>query len=279
MFKFWRYDDSRKQYSGTQEVLESLPSGMYTINLNNWGEPQAQHRDLRTDDLLTFQNGPMIPVLEEIKRFWDSKDKYKRLGVAHKRGVLFHGPHGCGKTAIVSKIIQHTIAHNGLVFDVEDPEHFQDAIPLLRQIEKERPIVSIFEDIEQMADYDEETMLEIMDGSSSLGDNILFIATTNKLDKVPPRIKCRPSRIDTLIEVGLPEPVQRLEYLRFLGIKFEFVPPDGWADITDGFSLAQLKELIIAMVIYDKKLEESVERLKQLNPPAKCREVPDNECP
>lgn len=268
MYKHWSYNPTRETYTGTHEIAEHLPPGLYHIGLNNWGDPQATKENLKDDVLCPFQEGPMKPIVEEIGQFWESGDHYKNLGVTHKRGVLLHGPAGCGKTGIVSVLIRDIIQRKGLAVMVHNVEMFQKAIPLLRQIEDDRKILAIIEDIDAVCQYDEEELLEVMDGSSSLGHGLLFLATTNYLDQIPVRIRCRPSRIDTLIEVPFPDSKLRYEYLKFLcsnGFQKSDEELASWADRTEGFSLATLKELVISVVIYKRTVEESIERLQGLS--------------
>lgn len=265
MFKCWSYNPNRNSYTGTFDTAQNLPSGLYTLEQNNYGEPVAGRRELRPENNIRFRTGPLSRVMFEVDTFWKSADHYNRLGVAHKRGFLFHGPAGCGKTGIISAIIQDTIERNGIAFQIgngDTLDYFPGSLPLLKQIEKDRPVVAIIEDIDTLIQYDEEVLLEIMDGASSVGNGILFVATTNKLNKIPKRIRCRPSRIDTLIHVDYPSWDQRREYLASL-------VPESKAQIlahqTDGFSLAMLKELVLALEVYKKPLSEALETLRELD--------------
>jgi len=45
-------------------------------------------------------------ILSEFKQFLDSKDQYKRLGISWRRGALFVGPPGNGKTHCVKALVK-----------------------------------------------------------------------------------------------------------------------------------------------------------------------------
>jgi ATP-dependent 26S proteasome regulatory subunit len=272
MFKFWSYSPTHNQYVGIHETASTLPPGLYKLSLDMFGAPVAKQLDLRKDVMKTFQNGPLAKVVVEVDKFWANADHYSRLGVSHKRGILLYGPPGCGKTGIISVLIEKTIADKGIAIQIGDSrelEHMKQGISLVRQIETGRPILVIIEDIETLVDYDEETLLEVMDGASSMGNGVLFVATTNYLKKIPARIRCRPSRIDTLIEIGLPTQDQRQEYLTFLfsNTKEEkkLVKQIGeWASDTKGLSLAALKEFVISIQIYGKTPKDAIAVLKEM---------------
>lgn len=257
MFKKWSYSHPGT-YGGIFDTADRLAPGLYETVVDVMGNPVAVHKPLRSDRVLNFANGPLPLVMREIDTFWASKDHYRTLGVSHKRGILMHGPAGCGKTGIVSAVIEDAIRRDGIAFQVADIDKFKKAIPLVRQIEKDRPITVLLEDIEQIVKKSEEVLLEVMDGSSSIGNGTLFVATTNKLGDIPDRVKWRPSRIDTLIEVGCPTEPQRREYL-------EFIDKDAgkWASHTDSFTLAMLKEFVIATRIYGKSPESALSTAKK----------------
>jgi len=268
-FKQWSHNTSRDVYTGTHETVDQLPSGLYHFKTDNWGNPLANRKQQKDERLCEFRNGPAHEIVEEIRRFWSTGEHYKNLGVTHKRGVLLHGPPGCGKTGIVQLVIRDTIERKGVVTFISGVDHFRSCMPLLRQIEPGRPVLGVIEDIERICEYgEEEELLELMDGSTSMGHGILFLATTNNLDEVPKRIRCRPSRIDTLLEIGQPGKPQRQEYLEFVAGQSSFdVPAETlatWASQTEGFSLAALKELLISVVVFQKTSDEAIARIREL---------------
>jgi len=271
MFQHWRYDDSDNRYTGTKTVEQSLPSGLYQLFHSNHGEPMAIKAQLNDEDLYTFSSGNNRNILDEVTSFWDNRDRYKKLGVTHKRGILLHGAPGCGKTAIISLCMKDMLRRDGicLILTPDLVGHLKEALPKLQQVEKERDVLIIMEDLESFRRY-EHALLEIMDGTSSLGNGILYLATTNYLDQIPIRFSHRPSRFDTLLEVGLPSLEERMEYLSFVSQKMfgtnQEEKTHQWAKLTEGFSIAQLKELVISVVIHRHTLKDSLERLSILCP-------------
>lgn len=272
MFNNWSYDPTRQTYVGIFETSQHLPSGFYEIETTTYNEPKAKVLDRPSDTIFFFENGPMQQAIREISDFYAKGDRYRQLGVSHKRGIMLYGPAGCGKTKIVAHAIDEAIKLGGLAIRMDSIYDFSEAIPLLRQIEPGRPILTIMEDLEQFCDRSEEEVLEVMDGASTVGDNMLFLTTTNHINKIPVRLRCRPSRIDTLIEIGLPTEAHRYEYLNYLLTNANANAKETlrvktarqWAHLTPHFSLAQLKELVISVHVYEKDVNESIERLRAL---------------
>jgi SpoVK/Ycf46/Vps4 family AAA+-type ATPase len=272
LFTQWVANEDGTQFMGVGKSIPSVEGGLYRAFLGPRSTPMLSRETLRSDTLYHFEHGPMSKVLLEISRFWESASKYERLGMPHKRGILLYGPPGNGKTAIVRHLMAQTVERGGLAIEVQDLHEFQYVFPKMREIEKGRPTLVLMEDLENYC-HQEKVLLELMDGSTTIGDGVLFLGTTNYLDQIPPRIRCRPSRIDTLIEIGAPCLAQRLEYLQYV-MQHTFKPGVdlGWgidrleslASKTEGFSLAALKEVLISIIVYEVPQEETLERLKAL---------------
>jgi len=142
---------------------------------------------------------------------------------------------------------------------MDNISHFTSVLKVLRQIQPTTPIVAIIEDIDDQISRDEVHFLELFDGASTIGENILFVSTTNKLEDIPERIRCRPSRIDTLIEIGYPVEKQRSEYIDFL-LENVSVPSKIKKDLvkhSENFSLADIKELVISTYVYKKNVADA----------------------
>lgn len=264
-------DDGDQSYTGSPSITyhRQLPGGLYDVRQNIRNDPVMTRVEVKDEQLHVFQYGPMKPVMVEISSFWDRASHFRRLGVVHKRGILLHGPAGCGKTGIIQSVVKDVIEiRQGVAVRITSPQVFREVAPAFRQIESERPLLGIIEDIDAMLPYAEEELLEMLDGSTMLGHGILFLCTTNKLKEIPIRIRCRQSRIDTLLEVPLPDEKQRYEYLRFI-CKGEFHRKPAelmkWAAQSKGLSLASVKELVIATVVFEKPLRETLARLKELS--------------
>ena len=267
----WAYNLTENSFVATPPTISNLPAGYYQVFPDRSNKPCANLIKIKQDPVCYFDNGPFKNVFEEVETFWSSEDKYTKFGMSFKRGIIFHGKPGCGKTGLVHSLIKQHIENDGLVIRYE---HYVDVIsfaPALSSLEKNRRILMVIEDLDGICrdPEDEEDLLSIMDGANSeFSNKILWIATTNNLDKIPHRIRSRPSRFDTCIEIPLPSKEVRLEYINFISSDFkEFFTEEFKEELVEkshGFSLAGLKEVILSVAVYNKTLDDSIEKIKNL---------------
>lgn len=90
-------------------------------------------------------------ITELMHKFFDSEDVYKDLGVPWKRGVIFHGPAGNGKTISI-KALMHSLFEN---YEDSIPSLYVKSAPRTWDIRRifqlaryQAPCLLIFEDID-----------------------------------------------------------------------------------------------------------------------------------
>ena len=245
-------------------IHEQLPSGVYRMEFveRDW---KAHKTNINTDELYAFSNNCTSTILKEVNTFWDKKDLYKQFKIAHKRGILLCGAPGCGKTSIIQLLVKQIVdEQHGLVFTASNQSEFLGLSQMLsttvRQIEKDRPIITIIEDVDQLVATlgGDAPILDFLDGSNSI-ENHLIILTSNNTTSLSEAL-LRPSRIDLIYEIPNPTKEVRREYF----LKKE-VDPEIVTDLvnqTDGFSFAELKEVFIAIKVLGKTVAETIKRIK-----------------
>lgn len=273
-FKY-QYDE---KYNGSTWVKESettfrcsppsqsaLVSGVYMIGFDSRGCKHIKI-DSKYDDIILLPDSESINISDSISKFWNSRAKFEDMGLLWKRGVLLHGKPGTGKTACISLVIRDLIERNGIAFICNEPEDLLTGISLFRTVEPERPLVCIYEDLEEIVmRYGEKGLLTLLDGEYQ-ASNVLHIATTNYVENLPPRLTSRPSRFDMVIEIKLPTLQSRLEFIKYKFGK-HLTPKEikDWAKITEGLSIAHIKELGINTLILEKDFDSTLKILKGMN--------------
>jgi SpoVK/Ycf46/Vps4 family AAA+-type ATPase len=245
-------------------TIETLPPGLYEVKDKYEGEPIYSRVDVKVDDLISFSNSLSDKVLQEIELFYKDAHKFKEMGYLHRRGYLFYGPAGSGKSCALQQILSGVIKRGGIAFFCGIPEFMTSGVRNFREIEPERPVLCIFEDIDAIiSKHGDEDLLALLDGEQQI-DHVLNIGTTNYPEKLDKRIVARPRRFDRIIKINNPEYPIRLEYFKR---KLHMLPPEEierWARATEGLAFSALAEMIISVTCLGIDFKEALNILKEL---------------
>jgi hypothetical protein len=250
------------EFTGIQKTQKTLSPGVYRAKIRN-GEIIVCKTGINVDDLIEFPESVSDKILKEIDDFWNREADFKKYGFLHRRGYLLYGPAGGGKTSLIQQIIKKIIDRKGLVFLCDNPEVLCLALATLREIEPNRNIVCIFEDIDSIIEsHGEDTILSILDGEMQV-DKVLNIASTNFPETLDRRLVGRPRRFDRVLRIGMPnEAVRRLYFSKKLSIENDELAL--WVKKTDDFSFAAMAELVISVKCLGHSLNDAVTTLKGL---------------
>ncbi|MDF0665115.1 MAG: ATP-binding protein [Nitrospira sp.] len=227
---------------------------------------QARHKEKKEIHVV---NGDNIPVTAHswddlvlptqmardirvnVDGFFAGSERYASLGIPHRRGFLFAGPPGCGKTLTLKTLASNTSAKFISVLGTADVDDgmLRYAMDLA---EKYTPAVVLLEDLDRIVQTKEISLshfLNLLDGLKVL-NGVLVIATCNEPDKLDPALIHRPSRFDRVWRFELPKYDQRLVLLRKRGGKFFSDPAlETAARRSDGFSMAYVQEIIVSALL------------------------------
>jgi len=201
---------------------------------------------------------------------------FERLGIEPPKGVLLHGPPGCGKTLIARAVANETDAHFG---HISGPEimhkYYGESEAHLRKIFDEAsvhaPSIIFLDEIDSVAPKREEMggekqlekrvvaqLLALMDGLSSRGQ-VIVIGATNIPNVLDSALR-RPGRFDREIEISIPDKNGRLE---ILDIHTRGMP------LNDDVNLARISEITHGFVGADLEAlcrESAMATLRKLFP-------------
>lgn len=253
-------------YCPVESTDKTLPSVPFTILVHPDGTPSLSPTPIPDNDyIIQMADRVTDEVVADIEKFWTLREVYDRLGVVYKRGVLLYGEPGTGKSTTLNAVMSAMLERFGVVVVLEqsDPADLCTLLKKVRQVEPDRPIVVVMEDLDSViSSYGTRKILSLMDGENQI-DNVCYIATTNYLDELPDTVKNRPSRFDRVFHVGLPSAEARRTYLLAKGIDEADI--FRWIRCTEGFSVAHMKALVIDVQCFGYDLETSARHLRSMN--------------
>jgi transitional endoplasmic reticulum ATPase len=264
-------DRIRISFFGTRsqdfKVVNTVPKGpvVFTtrtrIEIKGKGEAPIKWLKISYEDI-----GGLDKELQKVREMIELPLKYpqvfERLGIEPPKGVLLHGPPGCGKTLIARAVANETSAY---FTHISGPEimgkYYGESESRLRAVFEEAkanaPAIIFIDEIDAIAPKREEMggekqverrvvaqLLALMDGLESRGE-IIVIGATNIPNSLDPALR-RPGRFDREIEIGIPDQKERLEILQIhtRGMPLaEDIDLKKLAQITHGFVGADLEAL------------------------------------
>ena len=202
------------------------------------------------DDDLILDDGVRTLLEQSVVGFYRHQNQLRKLGVELKRGVLFHGPPGTGKTSICLWLADRLPEFTVCFASGEQLLHPRELCRMARYLQ---PAMLVFEDIDLIAAERDRNGLatvlgELMnqiDGCDP-DERVLFVMNTNSLDRLEQAVRDRPGRVDQIVRVGLPDASQRRALLSHFARSADVEP--GAVDLaaaeTDGATPAMLKEVV-----------------------------------
>jgi transitional endoplasmic reticulum ATPase len=241
----------------------SLHNEMWVFDYGYWQKDASLWATMNKSswDNVILDEDMKSDLISNVLRFFDSQDQYTRLRVPWKRGIIFHGPPGNGKTISI-KATMHSL------YDRSPPipslyvkslsgygEYALSAI--FEKARSEAPCYLVFEDLDSLVTSDLRSyFLNEIDGLQE-NDGILIVGSTNHLERLDPGIAKRPSRFDRKFFFPDPSFAQRVQYCEFWRMKlaendeieFPVALVKAIANITDGFSFAYIQEAFVASLL------------------------------
>lgn len=263
----WTTGDNRR-FVPASNTKSSLTPGVYEIQHSPTIGVYFEKIPVKTEGLLRFPQTNSDKVVKEIQTFWDKEDIFCQYKLTYKRGIILWGPPGSGKSCTIQLIMKDVVDREGIVVKFNSPSLFLEGMRIFREIEPKTPAVILMEDIDStLAIYNESEVLNILDGVDQV-EKIVFLATTNYPEQLGARILNRPSRFDKRFKIGHPNPESRMMYFKHLigdeKLKELKIDLKKWVKDTEGFSIAHLKELFVAVVILGDNYSDAIETLSSM---------------
>lgn len=181
---------------------------------DQWGGLRSRKvNGKKFDDIFTSGKEEII---NDVERFIQRKQLHKRLHIPYKRGYLFYGRPGNGKSAIAYALAEK-LKYDIVLLDIADLDN--DTFKRVLDAVDSKAVV-VFEDIDTIFNgretvagkkLDFGTFLNALSGIS-VKEEIITIITTNKLETVDPAL-LRAGRCDMVKEICPPRKIDVEEFL------------------------------------------------------------------
>jgi len=262
-------DTIRANLFGTRSqdftVVGTVPKGAVLVHSNT--KIEIREKGAARGFKVSYEDiGGLEKEMQRVREMIELPLKYpqvfERLGIDPPKGVLLHGPPGCGKTLIARAVANETAAYFTHITGPEVMGKFYgESEARLRAVFEEAkanaPAILFIDEIDAIAPKREEMggekqverrvvaqLLALMDGLESRGE-IIVIGATNIPNSLDPALR-RPGRFDREIEIGIPDQRGRLEILHIhtRGMPLaQDVDLEKLSQITHGFVGADLEAL------------------------------------
>ena len=220
----------------------------------------------------------VIEECKEVISYIEKKELYKEIGADMPKGILLEGPPGTGKTLLAKAIATET---NSTFMSISGSEFVELFVgmgasrvrDLFETARANRPCIIFIDEIDAVGrqrgaginmanDEREQTLNQLLYEMDGFNDNedIVVMAATNRRDVLDQAL-LRPGRFDRIIRVPVPDKFSREKILDFyIKNKKTDKPFDikAIAELTDGFSGAELKNLINEAAILSARNNETM---------------------
>ena len=156
-----------------------------------------------------------------VTEFVAQRESLSKLGMPTKKGLLFYGSPGTGKTHTIHYLASELPNHTTLLVTAEQVGLLDDYFQLARFLQ---PAMIVIEDVdliarerEHMRNVCQEVLLnKLLNEMDGLREDaaLLFVLTTNRPEHLEAALASRPGRIDQAIEFPLPDDEGRSKLIR-----------------------------------------------------------------
>ncbi len=211
-----------------------------------------------TFDNLILRGSLKQDIREDLEQFFAARSTYETYNIPWKRGILFVGPPGNGKTHAVKAIINAMDQPCLYVksFRIERRPDEYSIGEVFDRARKAAPCILVLEDLDSLlTPQNRSFFLNELDGfAANIG--LVILATTNHPEQLDPSILDRPSRFDRKYPFDLPEQPERLAYIAMWNatlqetLQASDAAVSKLSEATEGFSFAYIKELFLSSMMH-----------------------------
>jgi SpoVK/Ycf46/Vps4 family AAA+-type ATPase len=184
-------------------------------------------RSVKREDVILPQE--TLQLLEQnVVNFIHHREELKKLGMASKKGLLFYGPAGTGKTHTIHYLASQLPGHTTLLVTPEQIGMLDQYFQLARLLQ---PTMLVIDDVDLIVrghdgrhgPCDESLINKLLNEMDSVQDDTatLFVLTTNRPEQLEAALASRPGLIDQAIDFPFPDEDGRRRLVRLYARNLE----------------------------------------------------------
>ena len=250
-----RSERSERYVPGTPGAGAMTPAPIGPVPL------AAEHETTRFTDLAGLDDA--VTELTEVREYLTDPQRFVAVGAQLPRGILLHGPPGCGKTLLARALAGET----GVPFYGVSAASFVEQFvglgaarvrQLFDEAKKTAPSIVFLDELDAIGrsrdngssggrefDHTLNQLLVELDGFAG-SSGVLLIGATNRPELIDAAL-LRPGRFDRRIKVELPDRHGREQILRLHASRRPVSPYVNWAEVagdTAGLSGSELANIV-----------------------------------
>jgi hypothetical protein len=254
------YDDDDEDRSGGGKRKSSNT----TVSVE-WEKYKFKTNKSKNNTILTKETHQNF--YDDVTKFLSESSEYARRGEPYTRGILLHGPPGCGKTSAI-KAVASDDNLDIFVFNLNNLSNdsqvdaLSDSIPKYLSGNNEKYIL-LMEDFDRCFLFNEDRhqrrpngwkvseacILNMLNGVSEAYGRLTLMTANNPEIFTSHTALMRPGRVDNIVHVGKCDTSQVLGFLRlYYGDKFEWNEEE-MKITTEGSSIVLKKEVDITPAV------------------------------
>lgn len=262
--------------SGNSDLVYNLPPGLYMQKFKYSGFDRSTILVPITlnKDLIKIDKDPYLSRAREIIKFFEPENKelYRDLKINHCIAALFYGAPGSGKTCFTQTITDTLISkYNSIAVILHNDMKLYELSEFVRNLRNnsDQHITILCDEFDKFDGITSSSFLGFLDGLHSQ-QNVCFLATTNRFNKLSDQLTKRKSRFAIVQEISY-APIEIVE--KFLGklITDKYknavnIPEILSAIDSQGVTLDDLKYIALEVIKNKISPQQAVKNLKNTKP-------------
>lgn len=238
---------------------KEIRSEILVFDGGSWYKSEELFQEIKnaTFDNLVLPESLKQEIRDDLNQFFTSRILYETYGIPWKRGILFVGPPGNGKTHAVKALINELRKPCLYVKSLDIPGYSNHTgiRAVFTRARQSTPCVLVLEDLDSLiTPHNRSFFLNELDGFAA-NTGIVTLATTNYPERLDSAILNRPSRFDRKYHFELPELPERIAYITLWNqslqpaLRLNETEISQLAEAVADFSYAYIKELFLSAMM------------------------------